>query len=238
MITSLDNKKVKEWTKLHNKKYRDEEYLIYDEKTIIAAFNNNLLKTLIYTESPLFEFIDSYEVSKEVMNKIAKKDGVKYLGVAGKIEEKENYKNRVLLLDDIQDPINLGRIIELCDAFNFDSLVLSNGTCDMYHEKCIENAKDSIYNVSIKRCDLKDEIINLKKKGFLVYATGLSNNDIEIKGVSESEKMAFILGNEGNGVSKELFNMSDKIIKIDMNNIDSLNVAIAGAIVLNAFSNL
>ena len=69
-------------------------------------------------------------------------------------------------------------------------------------------------------------------------ATGLFNNDIEIKGVSESEKMAFILGNEGSGVSKELFNMSDKIIKIDMNNIDSLNVAIAGAIVLNAFSNL
>ena len=235
MITSLDNKKVKEWTKLHNKKYRDEEYLIFDEKTIKAALNNNLLNSLIYVGKAPFDFNNSYEVTEEIINKISKRRDVKVIGVAKKIVEKENYKNRVLLLDGIQDPINLGRIIELCNAFNFDSLVLSEDTCDLYHEKCIENAKDNIYKVSIKRSNLKDEINKLKENSFKIYSTGLSSNTKDINEIKAHDKMAFILGNEGSGISEEIFNMSDQIIKIDMNNIDSLNVAVAGAIVLYRF---
>lgn len=235
MITSLDNKKVKEWTKLHSKKYRDEEYLLLDEKTIKAALDNNLLNSLIYVGKAPFEFNNSYEVTEEIMNKISKRNGLKYIGVARKIEEKENYKNRVLLLDGIQDPINLGRIIELCNAFNFDSLVLSEDTCDLYHEKCIENARENIYNVSIKRSDIKKEINILKEKGFKIYATGLSSNTKDINDINPHDKMAFILGNEGSGISEDIFNMSDIVVKIDMNNIDSLNVAVAGAIVLYKF---
>ena len=238
MITSLDNKKVKEWTKLHNKKYRTEEYLIFDPLAIKEAKKKGLLKTLVYVGNKPFDFESSYEVDENVMRKISKQDDIKYLGIALKIKERENFKKRVLLLDNIQDPLNLGRIIELCYSFGYDSLVISNDTCDLYHPSCIAAAKDSFFKVNIKREDLSLTINNLKEKGFKIFATGLSNKTKDINTVKPLGKMAFILGNEGSGISKEIFDMSDEIIKINMKNLDSLNVAMAGSIVLYKFNNL
>ena len=88
MIESLENKKVKNWTKLHQKKYRDEEYLLLDEKIINIAYQNGYLKTLIYVEDKPFEFVDAYEVSREVMNKVSKADGLRYIGIGKKIIQK------------------------------------------------------------------------------------------------------------------------------------------------------
>ena len=112
MIESLENKKVKNWTKLHQKKYRDEEYLLLDEKIINIAYQNGYLKTLIYVEDKPFEFNDAYEVSREVMNKISKADGLRYIGIGKKIIQNDDYKNRVLILEDLSDPLNIGRIFE------------------------------------------------------------------------------------------------------------------------------
>ena len=238
MITSLDNKKVKEWTKLHNKKYREDSFLLFDEKAIIESNNKKLLDTLIYVDKQPFSFDKTYEVSQDVMDKISKRNGLKYIGVCKKINESCNYKNRVLLLDNIQDPINLGRLIQLSYAFGFDSILLSENCCDLYHINCLDIAKEYLFRVNIKRCNLIDEIKILKKKGFKVYSTGLSKKTIDIKSIKKSFKMGFVLGNEGSGVSDEIFKVSDNIIKIDMNNLDSLNVAMAGSIVLYSFSNL
>ena len=74
MIESLENKKVKNWTKLHQKKYRNEEFLLLDEKNIKMAKEYGYLKTLIYVDKLPFDFDDSYEVSREVLNKISKKE--------------------------------------------------------------------------------------------------------------------------------------------------------------------
>ena len=82
MITSLDNKTVKELTKLHQKKYRDGRFLILDPLMIDAALKHNKLQQLVYTGEKPFEFANTLEVSKEVLNKIAKKDGLSYIGVS------------------------------------------------------------------------------------------------------------------------------------------------------------
>ena len=238
MIISLENKKVKEWTKLHNKKYREEEFLLFDEKSIKLAYKKKLLKTLIYVNECPFECESSYEVSKDVMNKISKRENIKYIGVCKKLPNTTNYKNRVLLLDNVQDPLNLGRIIELCNAFNYDCLLLSENTCDLYHPNCLDAAKDSLFKVSICKTNLVTEIQNLKSKGFKIYSTGLSNKTVDINTIKPHDKMAFVLGNEGSGISEEVFNISDKIVKINMDNLDSLNVAMAGSIVLYKFNNL
>ena len=81
------------------------------------------------------------------------------------------------------------------------------------------------------------EIIpELKKEGFKVYATGLRKETKELEETLIYDKMAFILGNEGSGVKEELYDLSDEIVKIRMENIDSLNVAIAGSIVMYHFA--
>ena len=82
MITSLDNKTVKELAKLHQKKYRTDSFLLTDEKLIEEALKTNHLRKLVYTGEQPFEFEDSLEVSKEVLNKIAGREGLSYLGVS------------------------------------------------------------------------------------------------------------------------------------------------------------
>ena len=236
MISSLENKKVKEWTKLHNKKYRDEEFLLLDEDLIKEANKHQLLKTLIYTGEMPFEFKEAYEVSREVLNKITKKENLNYAGIGLPIIEKAKYQRRVIILEDLADPMNIGKIIESAYLFNFDSVVLSKNAADIYNQKCLEAAKSSIYNVNIIRGDIKEEIYKLKELGFKIYSTGLKDYSLEMYDVKPSEKMAIILGNEGSGVKEDTMSISDEIIKIDMHNIDSLNVAMAGAILMYRFS--
>ena len=236
MISSLDNKKVKEWTKLHNKKYRNEEFLLLNEELIKEAHKHNLLKTLIYVGELPFAFDEAYEVSREVINKISKEDNLKYIGIGLPIKEKSNFQNRVIILEDLQDPMNIGRIIEAADNFGFDSVVLSNNSADLYNQKCLNAALSSLYNVNIIHDDINKVIKELKDDDFKIYATGLKTYSIEMYDVKPYEKMAIILGNEGSGVKEETMNLSDEIIKIDMHNIDSLNVAMAGAILMYHFS--
>lgn len=236
MISSLDNKKVKEWTKLHQKKYRTDEYLLLSQELIKAAYENNYLKTLIYVGDIPFEFNDSYEVSQEVMNKISKQDNLSYIGIGKMIEYKDDYIDRVIILDELADPLNIGRIIYNAYLFGYDSVILSPNAADIYHEKALIESRGALYKINVFRGDLKEEINKLKYKGFKIYATGLKDNTKELREVKSHNKMAFILGNEGSGVEEEIFNVSDEIIKIDMHNIDSLNVAMAASIVMYEFS--
>ncbi|MDO4197696.1 MAG: RNA methyltransferase [Erysipelotrichaceae bacterium] len=236
MITSLENKTVKELYKLHQKKYRTDHFLLLNEELILKALEADKLERLIYTGEKPFDFDNVLEVSQEVLDKIAKKEGLSYIGVGKRIKEKKDYGKRVILLDHLQDPLNIGRIMESCLLFGYDSLIISRGSADIYNEKCLENSKGGIYSLNISHGDLIEEIDNLKKEGFMVYATGLKDNTKELHELDKSEKMAFVLGNEGSGVSEEVMNKADYIVKIDMCNIDSLNVAMAASICMYEFS--
>lgn len=236
MITSLDNKTVKQYSKLHQKKYRNGEFLLLDEKIIEIAKEYGYLKTLVYTDKMPFAFDNCIEVSKEVLNKISKRDDLKYIGIANNIKESNSYKNRVLILDELQDPLNIGRILEGTYLFGFDSIILSENCADIYNEKCISNSKGAIFRVNIKRSNIENEISCLKQNGFKVFATGLRNQTKELHDIKTSEKMAFVLGNEGSGVRENIMDICDDIVKIDMMNIDSLNVSMAANIIMYNFS--
>ena len=236
MITSLDNKTVKELTKLHQKKYRNDKFLLLDENLIKLAKESGYLDTLVYYEQLPFEFENAIEVSKQVLNKIAKKDNLNYIGVARTIIENNDYGNRIMILDHLQDPLNIGRIMEAAYLFGFDSVILSNESADIYNEKCLVNSKGAIFKLNVTHKDLNEEIINLKNIGFKVYATGLRKKTKDMHEVVPTDKLAIILGNEGSGVDNHLMDISDEIIKIDMVNIDSLNVGMAGSILMHYFS--
>ena len=237
MIESLENKKVKNWTRLHQKKYRGEEFLLTDEKLVKEAFEHGCLKTLIHTGERPFEIAESYEVSEEVLRKISRKEGLRYIGIGRKIVFSNDYQKRVIILEDLSDPLNIGRIMEAAYLFGFDSILLSENCADIFHPKCLESSKGSIFRLNVNIAVLEDEINVLKEKGFKIYATGLRDNTLSLDEVIPEEKMAIILGNEGSGVREETFKLADEIIKIDMHNIDSLNVAMAGAIIMYRFAN-
>ena len=236
MITSLDNKTVKELTKLHQKKYREDRFLLLDEDLIKMAYENNYLDTLVYCDDLPFTFDNTIEVSREVLNKISKKENLNFVGVGKHIVENDNYGNRIIILDHLQDPLNIGRIMEAAYLFGFDSVILSEESADIYNDKCLINSKGAIFKLNIIHKNLNEEVINLQNKGYKVYATGLRKKTKELHEVQASDKLAVILGNEGSGVDSHLMDISDEIIKIDMVNIDSLNVGMAGSIIMYYFS--
>ncbi|MBQ6149163.1 MAG: hypothetical protein IJI83_06440 [Oscillospiraceae bacterium] len=235
MITSLENKTVKQLTRLHQKKYRTERFLILDEELIKEAAKSGCLQQLVYTGEKPFSFSDELEVSEEVLTKIAGRQGLKYIGVSRMIEESPINGNRIVILDRLQDPLNIGRIMEACRLFGFETMILSENCADIYNEKCLDNCKGGIYTLKIRHGDILKEIKKLQDDGYLVCATGLRKNTKELHEVKAVEKMAFILGNEGSGVRSEVMDAADEIIKIDMCNIDSLNVGMAAAIIMYQF---
>lgn len=237
MINSLQNAKVKAWMRLYQKKYRDQEYLIFEPQIIKEAYKNGYLKTLIYCGDCPFEFPEAYEVSPEVMEKLTKDEPYEYIGIGKKISEKDFEPKRMVILDDLQDPANVGMIIHSAELFGYDTVVLGSNCADLYIDKCLNASRGSIYHINIIKRDLIPFINDIKQKGFKVYATGLTAETKELEEVPTSEKMAFVLGNEGSGVKKAIFAICDEIVKIRMENIDSLNVAIAGTIVMYHFAN-
>ena len=109
---------------------------------------------------------------------------------------------------------------------------------DIYHDKCLKASKGAIYSLNISIHDLTGIIPILKEEGYEVLATGLKAHSKELYEVETAEKMAIILGNEGSGVREEVMAISDEVVKIDMHNIDSLNVAMAGAILMHRFKKI
>ena len=236
MIESLNNKTVKELVKLHQKKYREDSFLLFDKNSIATSYQLGLIKLLVYVNNNPYEDIKSMQVSDEVMHKISKRDDIDYLAVCLKVEEKKVYSDRIVILDHVQDPLNIGKIMEVSQLFGFDSLFLSKECADIYHEKCLDNCEGGIFNLNICEVDILDEINNLKKLNYQVYATGLNDDTKDMYDVEEADKVAIILGNEGSGVDKKIMEAADETIKIAMDNIDSLNVAMAASIVLYHFS--
>ena len=153
------------------------------------------------------------------------------MGICKKIESKPIEK-KVLMLDDVQDPGNLGTIIRSCVAFNIDTIILSECSVDIYNSKVLRATQGMIFNINIIEENLLKVIEDLKEKDYKIYATKV-NGGKSLKNVEKSEKFAIIMGNEGNGVSKEILDVCDEYIYIDMNtSCESLNVGVATSIIL------
>lgn len=232
MITSVNNNKIKEICKLKDKKYRKEVglFLVEGLHLVEEAYKRNLLCEVysLYETS----YSNSTIVSLNVMKKLSfLKTPPSIIGVCKFIKERE-IGNKILILDNIQDPGNLGTIIRSSVAFGVDTLVLSKDTVDIYNPKVIRATQGMLFNINIITCDLVNFINDLKSKNYKVYSTNVENG-IEVKNLVICEKYAIIMGNEGNGVSKKLQDISDGNIYIKMNpSCESLNVGVATSIIL------
>lgn len=238
MITSLTNDFVKYLDKLKHKKYRDKEqkFIVEGEHLVEEAQKNNILEKVVIVEG--FSYNTDKEliiVSEEVMKKISSLDSPpKIIGLC-KMMAKNNIGNKILILDDVQDPGNLGTIVRSSVAFNIDTIILSKNTVDLYNQKVIRSTQGMIFHINIIRDDLVEIIKKLKDENYSIYTTDVDEG-INLKDIERSEKFALIMGNEGNGVKEEIANLADKKINIKINSqVESLNVAVATSIILYEF---
>lgn len=237
MISSLDNEKVKKLVKLQMKKYRDlyKEYVIEGEHLIGEALKAGCVLEVFVVEG--YEYnVDSpvTEVSRSVMKKISTMDNPSNVIALCRKNINKSIGKKILLLDEIQDPGNLGTIIRSSVAFNIDTIILSENTVDLYNPKVLRGTQGMYNFINIFSMDSKSAIEDIKSRGIKVYGTNVVNG-VDVRSLSDEEKNSFclIVGNEGNGVREEIQMMCDSNLYIKMNdNVESLNVGVACSILL------
>ena len=145
--------------------------------------------------------------------------------------------NKILLLDRLQDPGNLGTIIRSAVAFNFDTIILSNDTVDLYNSKVLRSTQGMLFNINILRQDLTNVINELKNNNYTIYGTKVDNGN-DVKEINKINKFALIIGNEGTGISDNILKQCDKYLYIKMNNnCESLNAGVAASILMYEMGN-
>lgn len=232
-ITSVNNKNVMKWAKLSKAKYqRQYQQFIIEEKLLIeeAKKANLSCTTIVREDSGLSgDFIVTDAIMKKISNNESLNDIIAVCDFY-KVEPKN--LNKIVYLDNVQDPGNVGTIIRSAHAFGFDQVVLANNTVNKYNSKLVSAAKGSMFHLSVvDDLSLSDYL----KKGYKIYATALDSEAVTVENIKDSEKMIVVFGNEGQGVSSEILALASEKVYIEMNNFDSLNVAISAGIVLHHF---
>ena len=236
-INSLQNRKVKEWASLQQKKYRDAQgrFLIEGEHLIQEALEAGCVEAIISTGDQPFRFDTVYEVTDAIMKKLSRNpSGAEYIAVCRFPVFPARDETRVILLDGVQDPGNLGTLIRTAVSFGFDHVWCSAGCADLYNEKTIRSTQGALFRIPVERTDLKNTVRELKQKGFTVIGTALRDS-VPFASLSVPDQAAFVFGNEGNGITAEILDLCDRCVRIEMDGFESLNVAVAGGIVMYRF---
>ena len=236
-ILSKNNQKIKDASALKLKKVRLEKGLFLMEgiKNLDLALTYGNVKA-IFTSIGLPKIgkdIETYKVNDEVLRKLAvseNPEGVVFICEMLKPKKDKKDYHKIVYLDQINDPGNLGTILRTAVAFYYDAVVLSKGSVDLYNEKVIAASKGAIFLIDA----FVGEIENYKDKQIIVST--LDENSIPLNECKKPNDFVLVLGNESHGVSEPIIKIANQLVKIEMNDvIDSLNVAIAGAILMNYF---
>ena len=234
-IKSRQNDLIKEVAKLsdssfrrENQKFKVDGFHMFE----MARDSGALLEVYSLKEVlGLNPSIPQYIVSEEIMEKISSsKSPQGIVSVCKFIEEKPVSSSRVLYLDDVSDPGNLGTILRTALAFGFVDVILSMNCCSIYNEKALQASQGAIFKMNIV---YGENLLKLKEKGYKILATEIKGSK-SLEKVQKPDKFVLVLGNEAHGVNESILNLADERIRIDIENIESLNVAIAGAIAMYA----
>ena len=252
VITSKDNEIIKNIKKLKEKKYRDQtgQYIIEGIKLVKESIEEkaNIQKIVLCEdcendgsiEKSLMYEIAKYDciyVSKKVFDSIT--DVNTPQGILAIIKRKElneqeiSYKeDLIVVLDGIQDPGNLGTILRTVDSVGLSQIILSEKTADPYNPKVVRSTMGAIFRLNIIQSNnIIETLKSIKKNKFKLLATSLENSE-SIYNIDLNKK-AIIIGNEANGVSKEVFDIVDEKTKIPMlGKTESLNAAVATGVIL------
>lgn len=250
-ITSKDNELIKHIRKLKDKKYRDEsnEYVVEGVKLVEEAVKENAkIKQIIVCE----DTTRTYEIPTHIMLEIAKYECISVSnkifniitqvtnpqGIMAIIEKNaQNAKidytqDIIVVLDDVQDPGNLGTILRTVDSIGLNQIIVSKGTADAFNSKVVRSTMGAIFRIKIIEVEnLAQAIKEMRKHHFKLMVTSLQTKN-SIYDIDFNKKI-IVIGNEANGVSKEIQDMADEKAKIPMlGRTESLNASVAAGVVM------
>lgn len=250
IIRSKDNSKIKYVRSLGTKKVRDEEnaFIVEGIKFVNEAIMENAhIMYLIFSESvfgrteikELYNFAMSSGTEAVICEDrifSGAADTINSQGVLAVITKNPDIKNTqdykfAVLCDRIQDPGNLGTIIRTTDAFGPGLVILNKGCVDIYNQKVVRASAGAIFRVPFVHTESDEKIISeLKDSGYKIYST-VVDSEYSFDDIEKSEKICIVIGNEGQGVSREIVKDSHAGITIKMSGrAESLNASIAAGI--------
>lgn len=241
LITSVHNEHIKELVKLKERKYRDQTslFLVETKHLVLEAYKAGLIKELILEQNEIFPLdVPITYVSKEVLKKLSSVESPSnVMAVVEKRKVEEKYGEKVLILDRIQDPGNLGTIIRSAVAFNIDTIICSPDTVDFYNPKVVRASQGMMFHIPIMIKNTTKTIQELKNNDYKIVGTKVTNGK-DVRTASIYSHFALIIGNEGQGISKDIENLCDEYLYIKMNeNCESLNASVAASILLYEINN-
>ena len=238
MINSVNNERIIKYSKLLNKKYRDEEglFLVSTDHLVKEAIKRDLVVEIFLLENMKNIYGNVTYVTENVIRKLTNLKTIPNVVAVVRKPLVSEINGNVIMLDSLQDPGNVGTIIRSAVAFNIDTIILGDNTVDIYNEKVLRASEGMIFNINIIKKNIVDSIYELKTKGYSIIGTKVDDG-VNIKEIN-TKKYALLVGNEGSGVSNSLLDLCDTNIYINMNkNCESLNVGVATSIIIYELNN-
>ncbi|WP_367342207.1 TrmH family RNA methyltransferase [Limosilactobacillus sp.] len=246
-LKSVHNQHVKNWKKLATKKFRRQtnRYLLDGWHLVNEALHNGAqVEQLIGTaaeldkHSDIVSLVDEvYEVTPEIIKHIT--ETVSPQGICAVAELPATYgipseiNGAWLMLDSVQDPGNVGTMVRTADAAGFAGVVVNEKTADIFSPKVVRSMQGSQFHLRLFNGDLKKWIGDFNKIKAPVYGTELNPQARNFREVQTPETFALIMGNEGNGMDKDLLELTDQNLYIPMRGrAESLNVAVSAGILM------
>ena len=231
-ITSKDNKRIKELVKLQDHPSPD-RFLIEGEHAVEVAYSRGLLDELYTLEDPSLQGVMTFLITESICKKVSKAASFeKCFGVAH-LNRCSSFGSRVLIFDRIQDPGNIGTLLRSASSFGFEDIIFLPGTCSPFNSKAIASAEGALFHLNLHFMAEDEAVETLRKLGYVLYGSALRNAVALEKAELKKTGIALILGNEGRGMSESLLGKTDLNLKISMEKMESLNVGVAGGILMH-----
>ncbi|HFI0150716.1 TPA: TrmH family RNA methyltransferase [Streptococcus suis] len=243
IIRSKANASIKEAKKLHQKKYRRSSYLIEGWHLLEEARQAEAVIEQVFVLEDYADRVAGLEnvklVSPEVLQDLA--DSQTPQGVVAQLALPKQtlpveLTGRYLVLEDVQDPGNVGTMIRTADAAGYNGVFLSDKSADIYSMKVLRSMQGSHFHLPVYRMPIAEILTHLQENQVQVLATTLSSQSVDYKEVKPAASFAIVMGNEGQGISELVAAEADQLVHISMpGQAESLNVAVAAGILLFSF---
>lgn len=239
-ITSTKSETIKRLKRLTTKKGRQESgtFLVEGEHLVDEAIRAGRIRQLIlsdaYTPKADWDLnkFPVLELSAHVAEVLAETETTQGVFAVVDMTSLDREMKRVLVLDRIQDPGNLGTMIRTADAAGFDTILLGKGTVDVYNAKVIRATQGSLFRMSVRTADLTEELPEMKNAGLRLYGTALQGAT-SFEQITFPDRVAIVIGNEAQGVAEDVLALCDERVKIPiLGGAESLNAAVAAGVLM------
>ncbi len=248
-ILNPDDLQIIEFTRTRDRVLHDKNLVVCESEKLFLQFIHNkgtILKTLSTKEFALRHNLNgenNFVASKNILESVSGfkvEYDVLFLVEKPKDITLSNLGDKIILLNGLTSPENVGSIVRSCAAFKINSLIADEKTCSPFLRRSIRVSMGNVFSMKINHAkNIREDLVFLKSHGYKIITTANISRAVDLKTFDFSSKIVLIIGSEGHGVDQDIIELSDHVLKIIIDpQVAHLNAANAASIFLYQMSNL